>query len=86
MAADKYGLPVLGKISEDYIVMNVKPKHVAKAILSTTVLESVRIKEACARMIRSNPQDIVNCGDIFDNKELRVYILITSPDGLRRRM
>lgn len=74
MAADKYDLPGLVERCEDYIAKKVTPSDVSKAILSTTVLESFRIKEACAKLIKSNPKDIVDCGDIFDNEELRVYI------------
>lgn len=75
VAAEKYDLQGLVQICEDYIAKKVAPSDVTKAILSTTVLESVKIKEACAKLIRSHPQDIVDCGDIFDNEELRVYLL-----------
>lgn len=75
MAADKYDLPGLVKLCDEFIVKNVAPKNVSKAILSTTLVESMAIKEACLKVIRANPKDIVDYGKIFDNESLRVYVL-----------
>lgn len=75
LAADKYEVLDLVKICEDYIVAKVDKKTSAKAILSTTLVESIQIRKACLEVFKNHVfKDIDNFADVFKDASLAEYI------------
>lgn len=77
IAADKYLVPELVEVCEDYIVANVDKRTAAKAILETSLLGSDRIRKACLEVFkkRTNFQDIDNFADVLKDATLAEYVV-----------
>lgn len=79
IAAEKYEIVELAGICEDYIVSYVDKKTAAKSILSTSLVVSKRIREACLKVFKPltsllRYKEIDNFHDVFLDPNLGGYV------------
>lgn len=74
--ADKYTLPQLIKISEDFLINNLRTSNYAKIVKVAEGIDNTRLKEAILSFMGKNIQTVTQSEDINDiSKTILIELL-----------